>query len=90
MSDPNRYRKRPVVIEAMGPITHDNAGRIADWCGGWRDIDRASRAPSVIIRTLEGDMRASEGDFVIRGVQGEFYPCKPDIFDQTYELVEEA
>ena len=41
----------------------------------------------LVIRTLEGDMRASYGDYIIRGVQGEFYPCKPDIFEATYEPV---
>lgn len=53
---------------------------------GWY-IDPATG--SLMIRTLEGDMRVSAGDYVIRGVQGEFYPCKPDIFEQTYELAVE-
>jgi len=44
----------------------------------------------MVIRTLEGDMKVSLGDWVIRGVQGEFYPCKPEIFAATYEQVEEA
>jgi len=43
----------------------------------------------VIIQTLEGDMKASPGDWIITGVQGEKYPCKPDIFESTYELVED-
>ena len=43
---------------------------------------------NLVIRTLEGDMRVSLGDWVIRGIQGEFYPCKPDIFEATYEVVE--
>ena len=43
---------------------------------------------SPFIRTLEGDMTISKGDFVIKGVNGEFYPCKPDIFEKTYELAE--
>jgi hypothetical protein len=42
---------------------------------------------SLVIRTLEGDMKADLGDWIIKGVQGEFYPCKPDIFDATYEAV---
>lgn len=46
-----------------------------------------SARPFLIIVTLEGDMRADERDWIIRGVQGEFYPCKPDIFEQTYEAV---
>lgn len=52
---------------------------------GWY-IDPATG--DLLIRTLEGDMRARPGDYVIRGVQGEFYPCKPDIFEATYELAE--
>lgn len=61
-----RYRKRPVVIQAEGPITK-----------------------SQIISTLEGDMRADVGDYIITGVKGERYPCKPDIFHATYERVNE-
>lgn len=78
------YRKKPVVIEAKGPLTHDNAAGIAHWCGG--GVARALDA--VAIETLEGTMRADLGDYVIKGVKGEFYPCKPDIFDATYERVE--
>ncbi len=78
-----RYRKKPIVIEAMGPLTHDNAASIAHWCSG--GVTRALDA--VGIETLEGIMRADLGDWVIKGVQGEFYPCKPDIFDATYEQV---
>lgn len=44
----------------------------------------------LVIRTLEGDMKADSGDWIIRGVHGEFYPCKPDIFDKTYDLIEAA
>jgi hypothetical protein len=77
------YQKRPVVVEAAGPVTRDNAAGIADWCGG-----SASRAlDTVAIPTLEGTMVARLGDYVVRGVQGEFYPCKPDIFTQTYDPV---
>ena len=54
---------------------------------GWY-IDPATS--ELMIRTLEGDMRTAVGDYVIRGVQGEFYPCKPDIFDATYEDAEAA
>lgn len=53
--------------------------------GIWIDPDQGS----LMIRTLEGDMRVSVGDFVIQGVSGEFYPCKPDIFDKTYEEVDD-
>lgn len=79
-----RYRKKPVVIEAAGPITVDNVADIARWA------DAAySPMPAIFVETLEGEMRADLGDWIIRGVQGEFYPCKPDIFAATYEPVED-
>lgn len=85
----DRYRKKPVAIEAM-QLTSENASEVAAWCGGdtWVDsmLYPADERPiHVMIRTLEGTMQADPGDFVIRGVQGEFYPCKPDIFAATYE-----
>lgn len=85
-----QYRKKPVVVEAM-ELYPANADEVVDWVNGdWPEI--AARASSrgvwgIDIFTLEGTMRADMGDFVIRGVQGEFYPCKPDIFEQTYEEV---
>jgi hypothetical protein len=60
-----------------------DAEEIAHWCGGFR------QAAGVSIATLEGTMRADWDDWIIQGVQGEFYPCKPDIFDATYEAVPE-
>lgn len=77
------FRKGPVVIEAAGPITAINFLAISQWCGG-----QAKTSLSIIIPTLEGDMRAEAGDWIIKGVKGEFYPCKPDIFAATYEPVE--
>lgn len=76
-----RYRKKPVVIEAMHFADESHSGRIAAWCGGSNEHSPRE----VQITTLEGTMTASIGDYVIRGVQGEFYPCKPDIFEATYE-----
>ena len=70
MSDqrPTTYRKKPVVIEAMGPITRDNGDDIARWCGGrYSHGDRGS----IAIDTLEGEMTAQIGDYVIRGIEGE-------------------
>ncbi|KAB1659361.1 hypothetical protein F8O09_05400 [Pseudoclavibacter sp. CFCC 11306] len=94
-----KYRKRPVEIEAM-ILKRDNVDDVARWCGG--RVLRESKASdptdvyvALEIPTLEGVMRAetrdptglySHGDAVIRGVNGEFYPCKPDIFAKTYEL----
>lgn len=88
MSEVRRYRKKPVVIEAMGPLTASNMDEIAAWCGRAAVLPPpSSRLVYVTIDTLEGRMVANEGDFIIRGVQGEFYPCKPDIFAATYEEV---
>jgi hypothetical protein len=85
------YRKKPVVIEAR-QLLDDNAGEIALWCFGTvRGGPRGgSRGGSVLIGTLEGIMTAQPGDWVIEGVHGEFYPCKPDIFEATYEPVGET
>ena len=79
----SKFRKKPVVIEAVrwdgenfDEVTLLSAdGRIA------------RRGHVLVVSTLEGDMIAGPGDWIIRGVAGEVYPCKPDIFDKTYELV---
>lgn len=86
-----KYRKKPVVIEAV-QWKGNNADEVEEKLG--LKIDRElyyeveSDYYSLIISTLEGDMKAREGDYIIKGVQGEFYPCKPDIFESTYEKVE--
>ncbi|ANA86436.1 hypothetical protein BH762_gp083 [Gordonia phage OneUp] len=80
MAEPQKYRKSPVVIEAM-ELTGSTFYDVLAWCGG----DVWTTDSEIEIQTLEGNMVASLGDFVIRGVAGEFYPCKPDIFRQTYE-----
>jgi hypothetical protein len=84
-----KFRKKPVVIEARqlpdirGHLSSSDDAReferVREWCGGDR------KDASIVIHTLEGDHLAAPGDYVIQGVQGEFYPCKPDIFRQTYE-----
>ena len=82
-----RFRKKPVIIEAI------------QWTGNNRNLEAIrqfmkpnypargteTRPDCLIIHTLEGDHRADIGDWIIRGIKGEFYPCKPDIFEQTYE-----
>ena len=115
---PDRYRKKPIIIEAMrlpdaypegvdpssdGYARNLAAAQVLDWLSehlgniispeqvesrreGW-SIDPATGA--LMIATLEGVMSASPGDYIIRGVKGEFYPCKPDIFHATYEPVED-
>lgn len=91
---PHLYRKKPVVVEAAF-IKPGNIEKVAEWCGAVlvrNELDHgnieAEDEVYLLIETLEGNMRASIGDFVIRGVQGEFYPCKPDIFEQTYERID--
>lgn len=88
-----KYRKKPVVIEAE-QFTFEMKDRVLDWVrsknpNAYGDRDEDNN-PIVKIPTLEGEMTASLGDYVIVGVQGEVYPCKPDIFEQTYELVDES
>ena len=89
-SNMGMYRKKPVVIEAI-QYTGKNSAEIAEFM---KVMIRTKTSPEegnpsgkITIETLEGDMKASIGDFIIKGVQGEFYPCKPDIFEKTYELV---
>jgi len=85
---PQQFRKRPVVIEAMQwDGTAIGATPIIDWVLTGDGTASYHDDPSIVIPTLEGMMVASPGDWVIRGVQGEFYPCKPDIFAATYEAV---
>lgn len=90
-SEARRFRKKPVVIEARRFDARSTAEseRLADWCGGKLcGIRMAPIDQFILIRTLEGEMRADPGDWIIRGVRGEHYPCKPDIFAATYEAVE--
>jgi hypothetical protein len=84
-SAPRAYRKRPVEVVAY-ELTKINQNRVLLWIianGGAGEVDGPGRG--LLIRTLEGLMLAGWGDFVIRGVADEFYPCKPDIFHLTYE-----
>jgi hypothetical protein len=85
-----KFRKKPVVIDAI-EFTEGSHGAVLDFF----QANNAPRAPQIfadylIIPTLEGDMRADLGDWIIRGVKGEFYPCKPDIFAATYDPAEES
>lgn len=84
-----KYRKKPVEIEAYKYQAELGNTRLINWLvlhkvdiSGWKIEDG-----SIIIRTLEGDMHVSDGDFIIIGIKGEVYPCKPDIFEETYEAV---
>lgn len=88
------FRKIPVEIQAVQfEGTVESANRVLGWIGSNRAEARRAHSrqseEGLIISTLEGDMHALPGDWIIRGVKGEFYPCKPDIFAQTYSLVED-
>jgi hypothetical protein len=89
----SKFRKKPGVVEAIQYQPHENCGEVGRFMG-LNDGDDyecdESENDEYAIETLEGVMWAQPGDWIIRGVQGEFYPCKPDIFEQTYEPIEEA
>lgn len=83
-----QYRKKPVVIEARQLIEPETPQAIAVWCGGRVcGVGDVGAKVWIEIDTLEGTMRADYADYIIQGVKGEFYPCKPDIFIETYEEV---
>lgn len=79
----SKYRKKPVVVEAL-KFTGDNWLEIARFL----TVSKINDDGTFHIMTLEGEHRCSVGDYVIKGVNGEFYPCKPDIFEKTYDAVE--
>ena len=91
-----KYVKKPVEIEALQIF--GNITEIKEFIGDNGDVyiaDAAYKAgvhlpiTVVIIHTLEGDMKATDGDYIIKGVKGEFYPCRKDIFEETYEKINE-
>jgi hypothetical protein len=80
------YIKKPIKIQA---VLHDGSQESINAILELnKNRDVFVKNNELIIRTLEGDMLASKGDYIIKGVQGELYPCKPDIFQQSYECVE--
>jgi len=88
-----KFRKKPVVIEAM-QLFFDNKDEVVAFIG--RSPSETSVGVAIVagavrltIPTLEGDITAINGDWIIKGVAGEFYPCKPDIFRATYEAVDD-
>lgn len=82
-----KYRKKPVVIEAIQwEGTYDNYQQIINWSEN--TIKDITMSNGLIIPTLEGNMVALIGNYIIKEVNGEFYPCKPDIFEKTYEKVD--
>ena len=86
-----RARKKPVEVDVVQFLGH-NASLIEKFVGDKlaalkRETDGNAKVIGLTVSTLEGDMRAGINDWIIKGVNGEFYPCKPDIFDKTYEIV---
>ena len=87
-----KYQKKPVVIEAV-QFTGDNKIECIDftnkqaWAESEKDKTGVVKQWYLVISTFEGNHRADVGDFIIKGAKGEFYPCKPDIFTETYEEV---
>lgn len=91
-----KYRKLPVVIEAVEFLGFNNPNflpeNLVELFGIKTDASyppTSNKNGKLCIHTLEGDMTADIGDYIIKGVNGEFYPCKPDIFNKTYEKVED-
>lgn len=80
-----KYRKKPVEVEAI-QYNGRNSADIHEFCGV--NVREPVGEDYLEIVTLEGIMKAQPGDYIIKGVKGEFYPCKPDVFEQTYEPVE--
>jgi hypothetical protein len=93
----SKYRKKPVEIDAIqfdGYNHHFVSGFMGCSCGFGKPVrndcpyNHSKAGPkSIFIRTLEGEHRADRGDWIVRGVKGEYYPCKPEIFEATYEAV---
>jgi hypothetical protein len=89
-----KYRKKPVVIEAIQFNGLEDYLKIVEWSKKSDNTLSTEelfqfRTPIMLVTTLEGTMAANKGDYIIKGVNGEFYPCKPDIFEKTYEVVED-
>lgn len=85
-----KFRKKPIEIEAVQfDGTEDGMWNIADKLDIYQDaISFLDLKDKMVCHTLEGDMVADKGDWIIKGVKGEIYPCKPDIFEMTYDKVE--
>ena len=83
-----KFRKKPVTIEAI-QLTAESFDECLSFVGEENTTDGTSVDECYIgLQTLEGEYGARKNDYIIKGVQGEFYPCKPDIFSETYEEVE--
>lgn len=86
--NPKKYKKKPVEVEAIQWTRENTIEELKKFFNG-AEAYLLPEMQRISIKTLEGTMIAEVGDYIIKGVQGEFYPCKPDIFEQTYEEVKE-
>jgi hypothetical protein len=86
MNNVRKFRKKPVTIEAMQLTDAKSVLDIEEWINSG-DVGFSTNPPTLWIDTLEGRIEASVGDWVIKGVEGEFYPCKNEIFIKTYQEV---
>ncbi|MCK9460602.1 MAG: hypothetical protein M0R80_13265 [Proteobacteria bacterium] len=90
-----RYKKKPVVVEAFQWTGDENQTEDPEWIvkaikSGEVWFDKMCKGRiALVIYTLEGSMRAMPGDWIIKGIKGEIYPCKPDVFEETYEVIYE-
>ena len=82
----NKYRKKPIVIDAI-QFNAETKDRCFNFVTCNKYPDFRNGIPVLVIQTLEGNMEVVFGDYIIKGIQGEFYPCKEDIFNETYEEV---
>ena len=81
-----KYRKKPVEIEAMRfYVDSETIRALAEFMGGMAETFVQNGATYLSVETLEGKVRAAPGDFIIKGIKGELYPCRADIFLETYE-----
>lgn len=92
-----KFQKRPIIVEAMRfEGTFASAREVLGWMGTGEFVELGigpgkplGTSNHILVKTLEGDLHASPGDWIIKGLRGEFYPCKPDIFEATYDNVED-
>ena len=85
--EPKKYRKRPVEVEVL-QWTGNNFSDMRRFTGWYAEVFASPEGSCLLVRTMEGNYVAKPGDYIIRGVQGEFYPCKADVFTETYEEVD--
>lgn len=78
----SKIKRKPVELECI-QYKGNNVVELSEWIG----VSLSTSPRGLFIQTLEGSMKVSIGDYIIKGIQGEFYPCKPDIFEKIYEII---